>query len=77
MTFWYPFCGPFSLVSSSKFVVLVAFCFAARIMESKLGLELACPVLGLDAVLGGMAMPSMRSNELEHTAELPMRQWSS
>ena len=34
-------------------------------------LELVCAVLGLDAVLGGMALLSMRSKELEHTAELP------
>ena len=32
---------------------------------------LVCAVLGLDAVLEGMTMSSMRSHELEHRAELP------
>ena len=40
-------------------------------MESQQQWELVCTVLGLDMVLGGMAMSSMRSNELEPTAELP------
>ena len=43
-------------------------------MESKQQLGLICAVLGHGEVLGIMAMSSMRSNELEHTAELPKMQ---
>ena len=44
--------------------------FDAPLTESQ-QMGLVCAVLGLDAVLGGMTMSSMRSHELEHTAELP------
>ena len=45
--------------------------FDAPLRESQQQMELVGAVLELDAVLGGMAMSSMRSHELEHTAELP------